>query len=91
MLERETGLEPARFCLGSVELLSAVARAWSGERKQHSQGVVTTDEIAARLEPRYPAVATMLTEARGELTAVTAFPVSHWRNIWSANPLERVN
>ena len=52
---------------------------------------MTTDEIAARLEPRYPAVATMLTEARGELTAVTAFPVSHWRNIWSANPLERVN
>jgi putative transposase len=52
---------------------------------------VTTDEIAARLEPRYPAVATMLTAARGELTAVTAFPVSRWRNIWSANPLERVN
>lgn len=52
---------------------------------------MTTDEIAARLDPSYPAAATMLTEARGELTAVTAFPVSHWRNIWSADPLERAN
>ena len=35
-LERETGLEPATFCLGSVELVSAVARAWRGERMRLS-------------------------------------------------------
>ena len=33
----------------------------------------------------------MLTEAREDLLAFTAFPVAHWRKIWSTNPLERVN
>ena len=33
----------------------------------------------------------MLAEAREDLLAFTAFPVAHWRKIWSTNPLERVN
>jgi len=49
------------------------------------------DEIVARLEPRFPQVAAMLAAARDDLVAFTAFPVSHWRKIWSTNPLERVN
>jgi putative transposase len=49
------------------------------------------DEIAAKLEPRFPTVAAMLAEAKEDVTAFTAFPVSHWRKIWSTNPLERVN
>ena len=35
-MERETGLEPATFCLGSVALGCVVARAWKGERKSRS-------------------------------------------------------
>jgi Transposase and inactivated derivatives len=49
------------------------------------------DEIASRLEPRFPVVAAMLRDAREDVTAFTAFPVGHWRKIWSTNPLERVN
>lgn len=49
------------------------------------------DEIVARLEPRFPVVAAMLAEAKADVTAFTAFPVSHWWKIWSTNPLERVN
>ena len=49
------------------------------------------DEIATRLEPRFPTVAAMLVEAKEDVTAFTAFPVSHWKKIWSTNPLERVN
>lgn len=49
------------------------------------------DEIAERLEPRFPVVAAMLLEAKEDVTAFTAFPVGHWRKIWSTNPLERVN
>lgn len=49
------------------------------------------DEIAAKLEPRFPVVAAMLAEAKEDVTAFTAFPVGHWRKIWSTNPLERVN
>jgi putative transposase len=33
----------------------------------------------------------MLTDAREDLTAFTAFPVAHWRKLWSTNPLERLN
>ena len=49
------------------------------------------DEIAAKLERRYPVVARMLTDAKADVTAFAAFPFSHWHKIWSTNPLERVN
>jgi transposase-like protein len=49
------------------------------------------DEIADKLAPRFPVAATMLTDAREDLLAFTAFPVAHWQKIWSTNPLERVN
>jgi transposase-like protein len=49
------------------------------------------DEVAAKLTPGFPVVAAMLTEAREDLLAFSAFPVAHWRKIWSTNPLERVN
>jgi putative transposase len=32
-------------------------------------------------------VATMLTDAREDLTAFAAFPPAHWTKIWSTNPL----
>ena len=32
-----------------------------------------------------------LREAREELLAFTSFPRSHWKQIWSNNPLERLN
>jgi transposase-like protein len=33
----------------------------------------------------------MLRDAAPELLAFTSFPVSHWKKVWSTNPLERVN
>ncbi len=33
----------------------------------------------------------MLREADDDLTAFADLPVSHWKKIWSTNPLERVN
>ena len=33
----------------------------------------------------------MLTDAREDLLAFTGFPVSHWKKIWSTNPLESLN
>jgi len=49
------------------------------------------DEIADKLERRFPVVARMLTDAKPDITAFAAFPFSHWHKIWSTNPLERVN
>lgn len=40
---------------------------------------------------RVPQVRTMLLEAEHDLTAFAAFPIEHWRKIWSNNPIERVN
>jgi len=33
----------------------------------------------------------MLTDARDDLLAFATFPDKNWRQIWSTNPLERVN
>ena len=48
-------------------------------------------QVADRLEPGFPDVAAMLTEAAEDLLAFSTFPVKHWKKIWSTNPLERVN
>ena len=49
------------------------------------------DEVAAKLERGFPVVATMLRDAREDLTAFTAFPYAHWHKVWSTNPLGRLN
>lgn len=48
-------------------------------------------EVVRMLERSHPAVAEMLENARDELLAFTAFPSAHWQQIWSTNPLERLN
>ena len=49
------------------------------------------DRVVATLEPNFAEVAAMLEGAREDLLAFSAFPESHWRKIWSTNPLERVH
>jgi len=49
------------------------------------------DEVTRMLQRSHPKVATMLDEARHDLLAFACFPQRHWRQIWSTNPLERVN
>jgi len=56
------------------------ARVWA----QH-------ERIVAELTERFPAAADLLAEAAPDLLAFTAFPVEHWRQIWSNNPQERLN
>jgi putative transposase len=48
-------------------------------------------KVVAQLGERFSAAAMMLEEAGPDILAFTAFPVAHWRQIWSNNPLERVN
>ena len=49
------------------------------------------DEVARMLQRSHPKVAQMLEDAKEDLLAFTNFPQKHWRQIWSTNPLERVN
>ncbi len=39
----------------------------------------------------YPRLAELLDDAEDEVLAYLAFPPEHWRQIWSNNPLERLN
>lgn len=47
--------------------------------------------VADSFRPRFPRLAQCMDEAEEEVLAYSAFPVEHWRQIWSNNPLERLN
>lgn len=49
------------------------------------------EEVRRMLDRSHPKVAAMLVDAKDDLLAFTGFPQRHWRQIWSTNPLERVN
>ena len=80
----------ARIPKGSADMvLAAIRTIWAQPDAVAVRDQL--DEIAQKLEPRFPVVAAMLVSAKEEVTAFAAFPVSHWKKIWSTNPLERVN
>jgi putative transposase len=47
--------------------------------------------VADGFRSRYPRLADLLDEAEEEVLAYLMFPSEHWRQIWSNNPLERLN
>ena len=47
--------------------------------------------VVEQLAERFPEAAALLADAGPELLAFTAFPVQHWGQVWSNNPLERLN
>ena len=80
----------ARIQRGRAEMVLALIRTiWA----QPDPAAVREqlDAVADKLAAGFPAVAAMLREAREDVTAFAAFPLAHWRKIWSTNPLERVN
>src|SRR5215212_8367443 len=47
--------------------------------------------VADGFRDRFPRLAALLDEAEADVLAYLAFPPEHWRQIWSNNPLERLN
>src|SRR5919198_6251047 len=47
--------------------------------------------VADSFRGRFPKLAHLLDEAEADVLAYLAFPPEHWRQIWSNNPLERLN
>jgi putative transposase len=80
----------ARVPKGSAEMVAAAIRTIFAQ-PTGAEVCEQVGKVAAMLAPKFPAVATMLLDAREELTAFTSFPVAHWTKIWSTNPLERLN
>ena len=61
--------------------------------QQPSPGEVRAQHqrVALQLEGQFPEAARLLEDAATDILAFTAFPVAHWRQIWSNNPEERLN
>ena len=51
----------------------------------------TWRQVADSFHSRYPKLAALLDSAEADVLAYLAFPPEHWRQIWSNNPLERLN
>jgi len=48
-------------------------------------------KVADSFRGRFPRLAALLDEVETEVLADLAFPPEHWRQVWSNNPLERLN
>jgi transposase-like protein len=80
----------AKVPKASAEMVAAAIRTiFAQPDRPHVEAQF--DEITLMIGRQFPDVATMLTDAREDLLAFTAFPVAHWRKLWSTNPLERVH
>jgi putative transposase len=75
---------------GSAEMVAAAIRtifAQPGPVHVAEQ----LDTIATMLGRQFPKVEAMLRDNADDITAFAAYPVAHWKKIWSTNPLERLN
>ncbi len=48
-------------------------------------------KVADTFTARYPRLAQLMDDSEEDVLAYTHFPHEHWRQIWSNNPLERLN
>src|SRR3954468_6855748 len=80
----------ARVTKGQAEMVAAAIRTIFAQPTADTVREAV-ENVAATLERQFPAVATVLRDAREEITAFADFPQAHWRKIWSTNPLERLN
>jgi transposase-like protein len=75
---------------GSQEMVASIIRTiFAQPDAKHVRTQFT--EVTRMLERSHPKAAVMLEDACHDLLAFTGFPQRHWRQIWSTNPLERVN
>ena len=75
---------------GHAEMVAAAIRTiFAQPSPVHVHGQL--EVIAAMLGRQFPKVEAMLRDASDDITAFASFPVSHWKKIWSTNPLERLN
>lgn len=75
---------------GSAEMVAAAIRTIFAQPTAEAVAE-QYDQIAAMLGRQYPKAQAMMNTARTDVLAFTSFPPSHWRKVWSTNPLERLN
>jgi transposase-like protein len=80
----------ARVPKGSADMVAAAVRTIFAQPDREAV-CEQLASMAEKLGRQFPAVEQMLIEAAPDVTAFSCFPQTHWRRIWSTNPLERVN
>jgi len=75
---------------GAQEMVAATIRTVFAQ-PDPEQARATWRRVADSLRGRFPRVAELMDAAQGDVLAYLAFPREHWRQIWSNNPIERVN
>lgn len=75
---------------GSTEVVAAAFRSIFALTTE-AEVKTRYDEVVDTLSDRFPKAAASLEAAKVDLLAFTAFPKEHWRQLWSNNPLERLN
>ena len=75
----------------SAEKLVATTVRTIFEQSTAAEVQAQHDRVVEQLAERFPEAAALLADAGPEVLAFTAFPAQHWRQVWSNNPLERLN
>jgi putative transposase len=75
---------------GSAEMVAAAIRTIFAQPKAEMVRE-QLDTIAGMLGRQFPKVEAMLRDAAPDVLAFAEFPPSHWKKVWSTNPLERLN
>ena len=57
----------------------------------HDQVDEQYQRVITQLDERFPAAAALLEDAQPDLLSFAVYPKAVWRQIWSTNPLERLN
>jgi transposase-like protein len=72
-------------------MVAAIIRTIFVPRGKRDLVCAQFDEVVTMLTRSHPQAADMLDDAREDLLAFAEFPPAHWQQIWSTNPLERLN
>ncbi|MCB1298556.1 MAG: IS256 family transposase [Microthrixaceae bacterium] len=81
----------ARVPKVASQMVAAIIRTIFVPRGKRELVHAQFGEVVTMLTRSHPAAAELLEEARDDLLAFTEFPPQHWQQIWSTNPLERLN
>lgn len=69
--------------LAAVKTIFAQGTKDEAERHLH--------EVATALEPKCPKATELILAMANDVLAYMSFPIEHWRQLHSTNPLERLN
>ena len=80
----------SRVPKGAQPMVAATVRTiFHQDSREQAQAQLR--QVCATLGGRFPKVVELLTEAEEEILTFYDFPREHWRQIYSTNPLERLN